>query len=321
MDKQIEEIKEVLANKTKEYVEIIKSEYKDYIPKERMDFLNSIENYKDIIKIEETGTISLFVKNDKIYFPLSAFKILNLMKFIPGYGINKKHITFENKEIVNDNTFNTFMKHLYIAGVKPEGYYLEILLHECMHFCGCNGSFALTEGLTELKTRELAKKYNLLTSGCGYPKEVKLVSKLQDMFGEELCNQIAFSTSYIDTLEEIKKEKGIKGKSFYEELFILTEHQFEPYISKSYPGILGPLKKTKSYENINYDKAYELIRKYEQSLKKEKSNITIESFNDKETIKNTIKKEKKVFKVKSIHQNEEIKEMLGYTDESINKSR
>ena len=328
-NEKLERIRKVLANKTKEYVEIIKKEYKDYIPDERLKFLESIKNYEDIIKIEETGTISLFVRDDKIYFPLSAFKILKLMRFMPGSGINKKHSTFDNKQIVNDNTFSTFMKHLYIAGLKPEDYYLEILLHECMHLCGCNGSFAITEGLTELKTRELAKKYNLLTSGCGYPKEVKIVSKVQELFGDHLCNKISFSKSYMETVALIEKEKGVDAKYFYEELFITMNNEFERYISKSYPGVLGPLKKTKSYNDINYDKAWELIKDYEKKLKEKQVSFNKNVENTEKGIINEnemnkvsqdkLETEKRVLKVKGIQKNSQIKEVLE--DNNIKKSR
>lgn len=179
-EKRIEVTKERLASKIEEYVKIIISEYKDYIPKEQYDFLININNFRDFVHIEDIGTISLFVKNNHFYFPTSAYKIIDVLTKIPGYGSNKKHTPYtKDKLIDNDNTFLDYIKHIFLSGASVEQYYLELLLHETMHFCGSNGGSALMKGINELKTRELALKYNLLANGCGYPKEVKIALQLE----------------------------------------------------------------------------------------------------------------------------------------------
>lgn len=99
------------------------------------------------------------------------------MKYIPGYGINTNHKSYnKNDLILNDNTFLDYIKHAFIAGLNPEQFFLETFLHETLHL---GGSSALRKGFTELKTRQLDNKYNFITSGCGYPKEVKIANILK----------------------------------------------------------------------------------------------------------------------------------------------
>ncbi len=260
MENKIERIKQNLITIIRKYIEIIKEEYKDYT-----DIPESI-NLEKYVHIEDTGTISLSVYDGHFYFPTDAFKVLDALKTIPGFGSNKNHKTC-NKDnmIINNNTYVTFIKHIFLKGLTPEEYYEEILLHETLHFCGSGGGTAIKEGINELKTRELAKKYNLLTSSCGYPKETKIAYELQNIFGEEIINKIAFSKNNL----EIRKILGTVSEDavkFYFTLEEIMEKEFyHKYMKYDFPGITGPIKKTQKYNMIDYTNAYLLIKEYKKS--------------------------------------------------------
>ena len=150
-------IKNNLICEIEKLVEIIKKEYPNLV--------DIPHNYdlRERVHIEETGTISLFVRNKNFYFPLDAFKVLKAFKKIPGFGMMKNHKTCtEENMIINNNTYITYIKHAFLKGLTPEEYFKEILLHETLHFCGSGGGSALREGINELKTRQLAKKYNTI---------------------------------------------------------------------------------------------------------------------------------------------------------------
>lgn len=265
MDKN--KIKENLAKNLELYVKtFLASSYSRYMKEDRKKFLSEITNFKDYIKIEETGTISLFVGGNNIYFPESAFKIINTMKAIPGYGINKNHKTCQdNTLLTNDNTFLDYIMHIFVAGCDVEKYYQENLLHETMHFCGSNGGRALSEGMTEYITRNIAKEYSFLTSGCGYPKEIKIVLELEKIFGEEVTLQIAFSKDQQEIDNLLSEKFGNDAVSFYREVEILMNEEFwKKYYSHEFPGITGPLKKTLKYRDINYDVVYQKIEEYKE---------------------------------------------------------
>ncbi len=260
----------ILAAKLKEYVEIIKEEYKSYIPVETMIYLDSIQDFNSVINIEELGTISMFVRDGKMYFPKEAYKILSYMRTIPGFGSNKNHQTHTSKTIIeNDNTFEDYIKHVFKKGLTPVEFFLETILHEAMHLCGFSGADAFSEGLTELKTRELALKYGLVTSACGYPKEVKIANIFQKIFGEDLTNKIAVTSNHFEIYKLLEKTHGLEAVSLYKEIVKEMAKKFEPYYNKSYSGLTGPIKKAKEYSKIDYSELEKILTEYQnkQSLK------------------------------------------------------
>ena len=253
----INNIKNNLISEIEKLVKIIRNEYPNLV--------NISTNYdlEKIVHIEETGTISLFVIDKNFYFPLDAFKVLEALRRIPGFGTVKNHKTCnQNDMIINDNTYITYMKHVFLKGLTPEEYFKEILLHETLHFCGSGGGTAIREGINELKTRQLAKKYNLLTSSCGYPKETKIAYEMEQIFGEDIVNKIAFSKNNQE-IKEILDSISPEATSFYFSLEATMEKEFyNKYMKYDFPGLTGPLKKTQKYNSIDYTKAYELIDEY-----------------------------------------------------------
>lgn len=247
-------IKNNLICEIEKLVEIIKKEYPNLV--------DIPHNYdlRERVHIEETGTISLFVRNKNFYFPLDAFKVLKAFKKIPGFGMMKNHKTCtEENMIINNNTYITYIKHAFLKGLTPEEYFKEILLHETLHFCGSGGGSALREGINELKTRQLAKKYGLLTSSCGYPKETKIAYELEEIFGEDIINRISFSKSQRE-IKEILDSISPEATSFFMDLEKTMEKEFHnKYMKYKFPGATGPFKKTKKYNTIDYTEAYALI--------------------------------------------------------------
>lgn len=257
----IEEIKKSLIKDIEKYISVIKLEY---------PLLVNIPKSYDLDKlvhIEETGTISLFVRDGNFYFPLDAFKVLSAMKNIPGFGMVKNHKTCnEDTMIINNNTYISYIKHVFLKGLSPEEYFKEILLHETMHFCGSGGASAIREGINELKTRELAKKYGLLTSSCGYPKETKIAYELEKIFGEDIINRIAFSRSSMEIRDILDTVSFEATKFFFDLEWLMNKEFYNKYMKYSFPGITGPIKKTKKYDSIDYTEVYKLIDNYKMSI-------------------------------------------------------
>ena len=254
----INNIKNNLISEIEKLIKIIREEYPNLVDTTNYDL-------EKMVHIEETGTISLFVRNRNFYFPLEAFKILDALKKIPGFGTVKNHKTYnQDNMIINDNTYLTYMKHVFLKGLTTEEYFKEILLHETFHFCGSGGGTAIREGINELKTRQLARKYDLLTSSCGYPKETKIAYELEKIFGEDIVNKIAFSKNdqqIIEILDSISPD----ATAFYYSLEMTMEKEFyNKYMKYNFPGLTGPLKKTQKYNSIDYTQAYELLDEYKR---------------------------------------------------------
>ena len=256
-----------LSNYLKKYVNIINQEYGSYIPITRKIELDRIDNYEDEIEIENTGTITLYYygSDKKIHLPELAYSVIDEFKKNELYGIEPNHSPSNGKDLIdNDNTFEDYIEHAIKAGISPRKYFEESLLHESMHFCGSSGSDPISEGLTELRTRELAKKYGLLTSGCGYPKEVKLVRKIEEVFGRDVCYKILFEKGRRNKKEIIREELGEKEANLFDDIYFCANRTFRDYINKPYNGLDGPMKKAQTYSNIDYSEAYSLIENYKK---------------------------------------------------------
>lgn len=259
-----------LTERIKEYISIIIKEYGEYIPKERLDYLNSIEDYSKILRIYDYKEVSAYANERNINMPLCADRLLNIASKVPGYGINKNHKTYnDDNMVINNNTFLTYIKHVFISGTDAEGYYEDLLLHEVMHFCGSGGGKVLEEGTNELLTRMLAKKYNLRTNSCGYPKEVKLVNELMECFGEKTIKRLAFIKYKEDRIDYLKNKLGEDAANLYSNVYEKTQKEFEDkYYShmSEFKGATGLAKKVLFYDKIDYSKVYFLIDEYKNNL-------------------------------------------------------
>lgn len=269
---KFEEIHKRLTEIIEIYIEVIKKDYGKYMHPKKLEQLNNIKDYGEIIKIYDFGSINGSANDYHVNMPLSAEKVFKKMRLIPGYGINKKHTTYSGEDIIlNDNAFSDYVKHVFISGTDTEGYYKDLLLHETMHFCGSGGASALKEGLNEYLTRKVAYKNNFRTNACGYPKEVKVIYELEKIFGEEIINQIAFINNHEIVLNYLENAVSRDAAILYDKISEKTDEEFYEKYYKSiekYNGIKGIYMKVNNYKKIEYKEVYELLDEY-----KEKHNL------------------------------------------------
>lgn len=75
---KVEKVKINLSLELQKYIKAIIEEYGQYIPKERLKFLMSIDDYSQIIKIYDYGSINVSVFKDEINMPLCADRVLKI---------------------------------------------------------------------------------------------------------------------------------------------------------------------------------------------------------------------------------------------------
>lgn len=270
----IDETRNKLTDRLKLYISLIIKEYGQNMPPEVFNRLINITDYNSILKIYDYGEVSAYANAQNIMMPLCADKILDTVSKIPGYGINKNHKTYRNDNIIiNNNTFFTYVKHIFISGSNAEDYYSDLLLHETMHFCGSGGGSVIKEGINELLTRMLAQKYTLRTNSCGYPKEVALCYKLMESFGEEAIIQLAFINNFGKEIEYLKENIDENAAKLYMQVVEVAEKEFyEKYYShmSEFNGVTGIIKKIMMYRKIDYSKVYELLDNYYKGVEANK---------------------------------------------------
>ena len=260
----IEETRSILAEEMKKYVEIILKEFHDVIPTSRQDALRNIQDFKEYVLIEDSGTISMFAKGLNVIMPLGAYQIFERMSREPDFGSDKDHKIFQEGEILNNNTYYDYINHVLLTGMTVQEFFLDSLLHEVMHVGGSGGGSALREGMTELKTRELAEKYHLKASRCGYPKEVAIVYKLQSFLGKDIINQISFSHGSQQVEEILNSTYGEQITKLYFEIEkMMNDIQHRNYNHSKFGGPMGHIEKAKAYSKIDYASVYEKIEKME----------------------------------------------------------
>lgn len=260
-----------LTTTLEKYIKTIISTYGRFIPNERFEYLSGIKDYSNIIQIFDYSSINGYANNKYIALPLSADKALDELKKITGYRTDKNHKVYDSTNlIINDNTFVTYINHVIKKGVTLEEYFEDLLLHETMHFCGSGGNSALKEGINELLTRKVALENNFKTSGCGYPKEVKIAYALQEILGEDIINQIAFINNELDIIKYLEDAIGKEASDLYLNISNIMNNEFQTKYYKdmnTYNGLEGIKKKIENYQTIDYTKVYELIEEYNGNIK------------------------------------------------------
>lgn len=250
------------------YIKAIIEKYGRFIPRERLTYLSNIKDYSKIIKIFDYSSINGYANNKYITLPLSADKAFDELKNIPGYGTDKNHRVYDSSNlIINNNTFMTYIRYAIKKGITLEEYFEDLLLHETVHFCGSGGSTALKEGINELLTRKIALENNFKTSGCGYPKEVRIAYTLQEILGEDIINHIAFINNQLDILIYLEDIIGKEASNLYLNISSIINNQFQAKYYKNmntYNGLEGIKKKIENYQTIDYTKAHELIEEYKK---------------------------------------------------------
>ncbi|MBQ3414334.1 MAG: hypothetical protein IJH39_03115 [Clostridia bacterium] len=257
------------------YVKAILKEYGNAIPINKRKELENISDYKSILVINPEHTVSFYCCDDKIFLPQYASEILDKMKFIPGFGINKKHKCYKNNEILNNTSYLGYIAHVVLKGLDIEDFCLESLLHETVHLCGSDGIEPFREGLTELKAREIAQKYGFPLSRCGYNKEVNIVSQVQDILGRELITKIAFTPNESKVYDLITQQYSSNAYSIIAEIRErMNEESRTKYDARKYQGTFSAIKKATAYDSLNYSKVLPLIEDLRRTVLENEKTLT-----------------------------------------------
>lgn len=128
---------------------------------------------------------------------------------------------------------------------------------------------AISEGINELLTRQIAHEFGYHTNGCAYPNEVKIALRLSKLFGSDVITRLAFIPSIKQSFDYLDMTLGYDASSLYYDVMFAMEDEFQEKYYKnidSYNGLVGIARKTIDYRKINYKKANELIDEYEKKL-------------------------------------------------------
>lgn len=243
------------------YLRVIISEYKDNIKPETVDYLLN----NNLVEFNSANSISFFVVNGILYLPKRIYDIIPILKGHELYGVSPKDGRKVEDYLDTNTTYYDYIEHLIKMGVTPYKYFEESLLHEAMHLCGSVGGNPLEEGITELKTRELAQKNNIKIAAYGYPKEVEVAIALQEVIGKDVMDQLTFVKTH-DRRDFLVEKVGIEKADLYKKVFkdmILLSNGYNMKIET----ISDPYIKAEEYKKLSYVKVLEYIDEYVEKTK------------------------------------------------------
>ena len=243
------------------HIRIIISEYKDSIKPETVSYLLT----NDLVEFNSANTISFFVKDGILYLPKHIYDLMPIFKGHELYGISPKDARKREDLLDTNTTYYDYVEHFIKAGLTPYDFFEESLLHEALHLCGSIGNNPLGEGMTELKARELAQKYDIKFCGYGYPKETEVAKTLQEVLGKDVMDQLTFMK--ISERRDFLVEKvGIEKADLYRRVFRDMIVSFGEY-DKEIETISDPYAKAAAYKKISYTSILEYIDEYIEKTK------------------------------------------------------
>lgn len=243
------------------YLRIIISEYKDNIKPETIDYLLN----NNIVEFNSASTISFFVENGVLYLPKRIYDIIPILKGHELYGVSPNDRRKIEDYLDTNTTYYDYIEHVIKVGITPYQFFEESLLHEAMHLCGSVGGNPLEEGITELKSRELAQKNNIKISAYGYPKETEVAKTLQEVIGKDVMDQLTFIKTH-DRRNFLIEKVGIEKADLYKRVFkdmILLSNGYNIKIET----ISDPYIKAEEYKKISYATVLEYIDEYIEKTK------------------------------------------------------
>lgn len=241
----------------KEMVRILPIFFKEmveYVP------VNKRRSIEEMIKTNRANQLIGFdngmgawCDGEKIIFSAQNSELFLKMSEDSEYGSNKEVTLVSNENFIdNDKDYVDYMKYIKSKGMTELEYCLEILPHQIMHLIGSSGGL-LGEGITELRTREICKKYDIKCAPVLHPKEMKLVRKIETVVGKMILNEASFLNDF-SMVERILGNKY--GEDFFKKVYGELCIDYRNYTSDRTPD---PIEHYKKYREIEFDKIYNLF--------------------------------------------------------------
>jgi len=245
----IDEIK-LIEKEMRKIIPIFLKELIEYVPFEKRRFLKDEMNLPFIISFE--NGFGAWCRGNNIFFSIQNTTFFKKLSKREDFGKNPNtELVSEQEFIENDKDYLDYMQYIVDNGLTELDYSLDVLAHEVMHLVGCGGG-VLGEGVTELRTRQICKKYGIRCAPIMHSKETKLVRMLEKHIGEMRLNEAAFTDYYELVLEKCEKVFGTEFKDLYQDLCIAYR---EYLIDRSF----DPIEHYKKYREINFQPIYDLI--------------------------------------------------------------
>ena len=235
----------------KKYVAIFLNEYKDYLSKDQLETLKSI-NYENTIVISETQKPFGNILLGQIHLSSDSEKMINNMKNMPNY--NSNHTVLHNKNM------SSYLKYICDNGYSVNDYYSDILMYFVFDLVAKNKS-GLIKGLINQEIKYLSIKYSLRMPSL-YAREEVIANKITPIIGLEGCRKVIFSDG-ASAFKYLNDKNGFRVAKLVNDTENLIDEQYSKLSKREYLGYEGFLDYAHDYDHLSYGEVYNYLLDYE----------------------------------------------------------
>ena len=234
----------------KKYVAIFINEYSDFLSKEQLEVLKTI-NYDNVITLDNISKPLGMISLGKIYLPNST-SIFKNFKSMPNYNTKKEEL--DNKNLTS------YLKYMCDNGYDIKDYYSDILMYFVFDLVVKSPS-GLMNGLINQEMKYLSIKYSIRIANL-YAREEVITDRISPIIGIKGCRKLIFMDS-ASSFKYLNDNYGYRVAKLVLDIDDSIDDEYKKISLKEYPGNNGILDYIDDYDHLLYGDAYNCILDYE----------------------------------------------------------
>ena len=235
----------------KKYVAIFINEYSDFLSKEQLEVLKSI-NYENIITLDNINKPLGIVSLGRVHLSTENNEMFNNFKNMPEF--NSKKSELDNKNM------KAYLKYMCDNGYDIKDYYSDMLMYYVFNLVIKNSS-GMINGLINQEMKYLSIKYSLRIANL-YAREEAITDRISPIIGIKSCRKVIFLDS-ASSFKYLNDTYGYRVAKLVLDLDELIDEEYSQVSLKEYPGNNGMLDYVEDYDHLLYGDAYNCILDFE----------------------------------------------------------
>ena len=234
----------------KKYVAIFINEYSDFLSKEQLEVLKTI-NYDNVITFDNIPRPLGMISLGKIYWPNST-SIFKNFKSMPNYNTKKEEL--DNKNMTS------YLKYMCDNGYDINDYYSDILMYFVFNLVIKSPS-GLINGLINQEMKYLSIKYSIRIANL-YAREEVITDRISPIIEIKDCRKMIFMDR-ASSFKYLNDNYGYRVAKLVLDIDDSIDDEYKKISLKEYPGNNGILDYIDDYDHLLYGDAYNCILDYE----------------------------------------------------------
>ena len=235
----------------RKYVSIFISEYSDFLSKEQLESLKTI-NFNNTICLDNVSKPFGYVSLGRIHLSNYSNELINNLRVMPNYN--------SNRSVLDNKNMSSYLKYMCDNGYNVIDYYSDILMYFVFKFVIKNSS-GLINGLINQEMKYISIKYSLRIANL-YAREEAIVNKISPILGLNSCRKILFLDK-ASAFKYLNDNHGFRIAKLVNDVENLIEDEYNFIEKKDYDGYNGFLDYAEDYDNILYGDVYNYILDFE----------------------------------------------------------